>query len=380
MPERRARPPRWAAWAAALAIGAAQAQPDWRLSGYYKNLLVRSRTAQGEPFTLDLNRLRLEMKAALPPAVALDLQYDNELLLGNYLRTSQFQQQKDVPARQFWRAEANYMERSDAYGRHRLYRATANVAAGAFDVRIGRQRIPWGTGRFWSPLDLLNPVNPIALEREDRPGVDAVLVERKLGPVSRWSAVYAPQRVAALSSRALQWHGNARGIDYSIVGGRLLGEEVAGLDVAGQLGQTGVRAELTINRKPGLPTYTRLMAGIDHAFANTLTLSAEAYYNGAGASAPSGYDFPALLSGEKQALARRYAGVSASYEVTPLLKWDGTVVLNLADRSRYVASRLSLSLGPDLDLTIGLQQFSGEAGTEYQRLRNTRHVALQRFF
>ena len=44
------------------------------------------------------------------------------------------------------------------------------------------------------PLDLLNPFSPLALEREERLGVDAVLVEHKFGPVSRLAAVYAPSR------------------------------------------------------------------------------------------------------------------------------------------------------------------------------------------
>ncbi|MBP0533157.1 hypothetical protein J8J19_23620, partial [Mycobacterium tuberculosis] len=78
----------------------------------------------------------------------------------------------------------------------------------------------WGTGRFWSPLDLLNPLNPTAIEREERVGVDAVLAEHKLGPISRISAVYAPGHGGADSSAAFNWHANTHGVDYSIVGGR----------------------------------------------------------------------------------------------------------------------------------------------------------------
>ncbi len=373
-----------AAIVAALAVwlgGSAQAQgsgPQW--SGFYKNLLVRSDTWSGEPFTLDVNRLRVEVKGSIAPALSFDLQYDNELLLGSYLRTAQFQQGKDIAPPQYWRADANYLETSRLYGVHRLYRATLNASLGDTDLRLGRQRIAWGTGRFWSPLDALNPVSPIALEREERLGVDALLVERKFGPLSRVTAVYAPSRVEHHSTAALQWHDNIVGLDYSLIAGRILGRQTWGIDLAGQVGQAGVRAELTHQRPDGLPATNRVLVGANYAFGNTLTVTGELYFNGAGARDPSAYDFSALMSGETQALARRYLGLHAGYDIAPLLKWNNDLVVNLADRSRYVASSLSYSVRPDLDVAIGIQRFSGAAGTEYRRLPNTVHASMQWFF
>ncbi|MCK6430967.1 MAG: hypothetical protein L6Q72_18070, partial [Burkholderiaceae bacterium] len=184
-----------AALLAALCPAAAQQTPALSLSGYYKNLLIGSETVfpAGQSYVLDLNRLRLEVKGKLSEAVALDLQYDNEVLLGSYLRTEQFRLQKDQPAPQYWDAESNYAESRSYYGRHRLYRGAVTFSSGNADLRIGRQRIAWGTGRFFSPLDILNPFSPIALERQERIGVDAALAEYKLGALARFSAVYAPQ-------------------------------------------------------------------------------------------------------------------------------------------------------------------------------------------
>jgi hypothetical protein len=263
---------------------------DLQWSGHYKNLLVRSDTLGGEPFTLDMNRLRVELKGNLAPALRVDLQYDNELLLGSYLRTAQFQQQKDVPPPQYWRAEANYFESSRLYGAHRLYRATLNLSAGDTDVRFGRQRVAWGTGRFWSPLDVLNPVSPIALEREERLGVDAVLVERKVGPLSKFAAVVAPTRSSGRSTMAAQWHDNRGGLDYSLIAGRMQGRAIWGVDLAGQVGQAGIRAEMTRERPDAMPAYNRMLLGMDYAFGNTLTVTAELFFNGAGARDPSSYD------------------------------------------------------------------------------------------
>ena len=69
---------------------------DAQFKGYYKNLLMHSRTAfpRAEDYTLDLNRLRLELRGRPRPWLGYEIQYDNEALLGNYLQTAQFAQLK----------------------------------------------------------------------------------------------------------------------------------------------------------------------------------------------------------------------------------------------------------------------------------------------
>lgn len=358
----------------------AQDAPDLRVSGYYKNLVLRSKTLEHQGYTLDLNRLRLELKGRLAAGVAFDLQYDNEVLLGSYLRTAQFQQQKDLPPPQYWSAQSNYVERPALYGVQRLYRAQMQFAFGDTDLRIGRQRIAWGTGRFWSPLDLLNPFNPVALERDERLGVDAVLLEHKFGPVTRAAVVYAPRHIANEGSRALQWHDNAGGVDYSVTAGHIRGDEVVGLDLAGQAAGAGLRAELTRGRPRADQAYVRALLGIDYAFANTLTLSAEFYRDGSGARNAAAYDFAAVTSGSRQTLARRYLGVQAGYEITPLLKLSAELILNLDDGSRVVAPRISYSIRPNLDASLGSQWFGGAAGTEYARPPNVAYAQVKWFF
>lgn len=371
--------------AALAAFGAgASAEPETglRLSGYYKNLLVDSRTVfpAGQRYALDLNRLRLEFKGELAQGAALDLQYDNEILFGNYLRTAQFGLQQDQPPPQYWNLDRNYAEAGAYYGRHRLYRGSVTLAAGDTDVRIGRQRIAWGTGRFWSPLDILNPFSAIQLEREERIGVDAVLIERKFGALSRLSAVYAPQPAAGKSSAALRWHANHAGIDYSFVAGRFVSDQVAGADIATQLGDAGLRAELTGARREDGSSYRRALVGLDYAFRNTLTLSGELYYNGAGASDRGAYDFASLFAGKIQSVGRRYFGGYAGYEITPLLKWTNYLVVNLADRSRYFSPGLIYSLRTNVDLTVGVQLFRGAQGSEHARLNDAYYAQMQWFF
>ena len=360
-------------------VGACAAAEPLKFSGYYKNLLVNSETVapSGQGYTLDLSRLRLELKGNPVDAVALDVQYDNEVLLGSYIHTQQFALQNEQQrANQY----SKYGDGGSWYGRQRFYRASATLSAGHTDLRVGRQRVAWGTGRFWNPVDLLNPVNPIALERDERVGVDAVLAEHKLGPLARISAVYVPPQDGVDSSAALNWHANAAGIDYSLIGGRFRSEKVVGGDLATQVAGAGVRAELTHHEPADASAYHRALVAVDYAFPSTLTLSGELYYNGAGTPDRAAYDFASLFSGRIQNVGRRYLGAYAGYEITPLLKWVNYLVLNLDDRSRFYSPALVYSLRANIDVTAGAQLFGGSAGSEYARLSDVYFAQLQWFF
>lgn len=354
---------------------------DVVFSGHYRNLAARSTTTFGgdERFFLDANRLRLEWKGQLRRNVGIEVQYDNEVLVGDYLRTRQFAVESAQPRRTYRDLENVYAAGDNVQGRHRLRRANVTFARGATDVRVGRQRIAWGTGRFWSPLDLLNPVSPTALEPGEREGADALLVEHKRSAVSRISAVYAPVR-GGRDHLLGQWHGNRSGVDYSVTAGQVPEGKLVGLDLAGQVGGAGLRAEWTVTRSDGKGTPHRLLLGWDYAFANTLTLSAEVYFDGSGSSDPLRYDFAALLAGQRQTVGRRYAGLHASYELTPLLKTQNWIAANLDDRSWYFSPRLVYSATENLELSAGAQWFGGSAAGEFGRRRNLYFISLQRFF
>lgn len=365
----------------ALLGAAAQAQDaGLEIGGSLKTLGLRSRDAGGDGFGLSLNRLRLEAKGDLAPGLAIDLQYDNELLLGSYLRTGEFQAMKDLRPPQYWRADANVLERGDVYDRHRLYRAALTASIGTVDVKLGRQRIAWGTGRFWSPLDILNPIDPVALEREERLGVDAALVEAKLGPLSRLSLVYAPAPDRGTPSRAVQLHGNAAGIDASLVVGRLRGMEVAGLDLAGQIGNAGVRGEAAQLGPLGGRPFRRVLLAGDYAFDGGLTVSIEVHYNGGGARDATLYDWNGLRAGRVASLATRYAGLYVAYEITPLWKWVSYVVRNADDRSQALDTRLVWSVRADLEAVLAVQRFAGSRLSEYGRRPDSGFVSLTWYF
>ena len=350
--------------------------------GYYKNLLVESRTAFPlvEDYTLDLNRLRLELRGRPVEWFGYEVQYDNEAFLGSYLDTAQFAQMKTAKPMTYWDLEGDYLDRGSVYARHRLYRAFASVTSGTTDLKLGRQRIAWGSGRLWNPTDILNPYNPVQLEREERPGVDAALLEANLGALSRLSLVYAPPVEPARASMALHVRGNFAGTDVALLAGEFHGDRVAGLDLIGRFGDAGVYAEMARTRAEGGDSNTRAVAGAEYAFANTLTIGAELYYNGRGTTDRARYDFARLFAGEIQNVARHYVGARLNYELTPLLRTENYLIINRDDGSRFFAPSLVYSLAANWDWAVGAQFFSGDAGSEYGRFYEVYHTHVQWFF
>jgi len=349
--------------------------------GYYKNLLIDSRTTFPlvEDYTLDLNRLRLEVRGRPRNWLGFDIQYDNEALLGSYLDTAQFQQLRSVRPQTYWDLEDDYIDRGSIFVRHRLYRGYVDIATPVADILIGRQRIAWGSGHFWNPTDLLNPFNPTAIEPEERQGVDALLIQRNIGALSRLSLAYAPQRDSPASG-AIHYRTNVASTDVAVLLGEFRGDRVVGFDIVGRAGEGGLRAEIARTHAGNGTDNTRAVAGADYAFANTLILSVEYYYNGQGTTDESAYDLLALQAGRIQNVARHYWGVQAIYDITPLLRTDNSLIVNADDGSRFFAPRLIYSIAPNVDGALGVQLFGGHAGSEYASLSDAYFAYVQWFF
>lgn len=370
---------------AALSAAAAQSvdsPPRWTFSRSYLNLYSRSRTLvpPAERFSLDLNRLRFRVEGRPIARIAIDLQLDNEILLGSYLGTPQYALIKKRPPTTSLDLEHDYLANDNLLVRQQVYRAIVSWSIASTDIRIGRQRVPLGTGQFWSPLDLLNPIDPTRLERDYRSGVDAVRIEQKLAALGRVEGVYVPATDKTKSIAVVYLHGNTRGADYSLLAGTFRGDRAVGADFSSARGGLGLRAEATMTKPASGPQYGRALLGADYGFPNTLNLTAELYYNGQGSSNPARYDFASVVSGITLNVARYYGAAAATYEITPLAKVTLYVVLNADDWSSVLWPQVEYSMTANLDVAIGFQRFGGSGASEYGRLHNRLHGEVRWFF
>ncbi len=360
------------------------AKAELELSGYYKNLFVNSRTLNiftpQQSYNLDLNRLRLELRGDLGEESSFNVQYDNEVLLGSYLKTNQFLAQKKLSSDTYFKLDKNFVDTTSVYARGGLYRAYVDTRVADVDIRVGRQRIAWGSSLFWSPVDIINPFNPTQIEREERVGVDAVVVDWNYNDLSKVSMVYAAHDGSVRNTSAIRWSTNIKRYDWSVTAGQFRDDTVVGIDFAGQLGAVGMRGEWTQTSSPIDGQYQRAVFGADYSFPNTLTFMVELYYNGQGKSDISNYDFNRLLSGKTQSLARRYLGALVGYDLSTLWKLENYYIQNLDDKSEFLYLRLVISVTDNIELSAGTQLYKGKSGSEYGALEDNMTFQMQWFF
>ncbi|NIQ96029.1 MAG: hypothetical protein GWN87_18855, partial [Desulfuromonadales bacterium] len=161
----------------------------------------------------------------------------------------------------------------------------------SFDWSIGRQAIGFGRIVIFSPLDIVAPFAPDAIDTDTRPGVDAVrgIHYFGLGGQVGGTVVFGPDTDG--NSYLLTLTDNRSGIDLLGIGGILRDREVAGLGFAGSLGPLGIKAEASSYRgkNTGLPggdlhdDFTIGALELWYRFANSVVLITEYLYNGAGA-------------------------------------------------------------------------------------------------
>jgi hypothetical protein len=250
----------------------------------------------------------------------------------------------------------------------------ARYRFGDVSVTLGRQPITIGRGQIWTPEDLLAPFSPLALNTEFKPGVDAARVD--------WSASQAVTlSLFGVAGKMNPQHDLQIGSDGSaimsrvqvaltpmqlgVMGGYLRGDAMLGLDFFVDLGHgtdlhgagTATFVPDAARRPYGRAAFDRAVLGTTTELGSRLHLTAEAYFNGAGAAYARDYlselSSPRFEVGEVYNVGRAYAGVAADWEIDPLLHCVATVLGNLTDPSAIVAPELRYNLAQNALLVAG---------------------------
>jgi hypothetical protein len=361
---------------------AEMADSPLRLGGNYKVLAAYSHTpdSANDAYTQVVGRLRVKMNYRFSPSLEAKVEHDTELTTGSYVRTDYFQSHKNDQTPQYWSEGSAWADRRNFYGAQRFFRAYVKWASDVADATVGRQRIPLGTGRFWSTIDMLNPINPLQIERDEFTGVDAALIERGIGALSKVSVVYAPDPARVSDRWVTQYRTNVKESDLTFTYGKYWGDHVVGADFVTQVGNAGVRGEAVYTRPEIGASYSKTLLGFDYAFANTLAFSAEAYYSDRSAVDRDAQWANNPQLGLVQPLGNAYLGLAVGYEFTPLLKVSTYILNNLKDNSGVLYPSLTYSLSDNISLMGGAQFFFGDADSEYGPGSDLYFARFQQFF
>jgi hypothetical protein len=243
-------------------------------------------------------------------------------------------------------------------------RLLMKATLGSADLTVGRQAITFGTGRFFTPIDLVNPFHPATVDTEYKPGTDAFRGDLYLNSTSVWTHVLAYTGTEEDDA----WV-------YASYGGWTLGvtdmglfvatfftpqdgfeEQVVGLSSASSVGPFGLYGDAAVTLAEEDP-FARAVLGADYRPTSTTTLNVEAYYQGNGATSVEGYldmfTDERVSRGEIWALGQSYAALAVMQKLTPTLNGSLAALANLQDASGLLLPSLDVSVSDEVAWTSG---------------------------
>jgi hypothetical protein len=370
---------------------AAPAAAQIQVGGYLKNIWQYSASQFGDqPYFLNTSRLRLTVDAQKDIFQA-HADFDNQVAAGSYFHTTDFKVFGYQPPSPWLTMQRTISTgTTNGYGIG-AYRAWVGVQGEPGVVRVGRQRIAWGTGKIWNPTDVLNPYSPTTIEPDERRGVDALYARGGIGTLGQAEYVWAGQDTWVNQQMLGRVRGNLGGWDASLLGGKIAGSTAAfmvGGDFAGTLLDGTLHGEWADFQPQFQAPYWKAGIGYDYTIPSETklrwlkdsTVVVEYYYAGNGATNPANYNFAPLLAGTEQGVARDYFGGSFTEDLHPLVKLTLFGIVNADDGSTFFFPQLTWNALNNLYLTAAMQRFGGTHATEYGRNPNQTVLTVQYYF
>ncbi len=333
------------------------------LEGYIKTLWVfqwEKHTKKG--WTLNTNRLRLNFLEKYKKNLAVRIIYDLEAFTGNTVSTPEWDYLASNKQDIYWDLSTGSKTGNSVYIRHNIYRAYLFYDAGFAQFNVGKQRISWGAMRFWRPTDMFNQEDPLQIESGERLGVDGIDV---LIPIKSTDIeyVYSPSKDPERYISTGKFHFTLGDYDFTMVGGRVRNNGVAGFTYNGYIGDGGFRGEcLRVEPEKRDPYYLWTVGG-DYSFPNTLTLTLE-YMNNGGAT---GNPITPFIQerGIIQTMNRQFIGFGADTNINPLIKFQSFASYDIDGKSWAFSPRIVWDYKKNTTITLGGQVYSGGKGGEY---------------
>jgi hypothetical protein len=265
----------------------------------------------------------------------------------------------------------------------RLDRLAVGHASDHLVMKFGRQAISWGNGLIYTVMDIFNPFDPAAVDKEYKTGDDMLYgqVLRGNGDDVQGVMVFRRDPVtgdveADQGSLALKYHHMASISEYDALVAQHYGDTLVGVGVNYNVGGAVWRGDLAVTVTDD-DTVASLVTSLSQSWTwgdTNVSGVAEYFYNGFGQS--DGCYSPGCLEdnlellkrvarGELFSLGQHYIALSAMIEVHPLFLLTPNVFVNVADPSALLQVVFQNDLRENLLLWSAVALPIGADGTEF---------------
>lgn len=125
-----------------------------------------------------------------------------------------------------------------------LDRISISYKPKGWNITLGRQRINWGIHTVWNPNDIFNTYNLLDFDYEERPGCDALRIQR-FGENHTIELAIKPDTNLQSSIAAFLYKTNYNGFDIQSLCGVYKKDFIFGTGWAGNIGDAGFKGEMS---------------------------------------------------------------------------------------------------------------------------------------
>ena len=251
------------------------------------------------------------------------------------------------------------------------------------DIRVGRQAVSWGVGRFWQPLDVFGAFNATELIRDYKPGIDVINASYYPDDFSHINVIYAASTNSDDNLGLRYSRPIGKSIYTSFIVANILSNRIVGASIESEVFDAGVYAEGIFSYDAHNMQHVFAIAGLEYQFDNEWLLTTEYYYNSRGADRTA-----ALLpivntqfyqTGLVKQLSEQLAGLSLVKTVAPLLTvnylWLSSLLgvaenYSLADYSSLHQFTAIYSTSNESDLRFSVTMATGQKADTHGIIRS----------
>jgi len=265
----------------------------------------------------------------------------------------------------------------------RLDRFAVSYVKDNFVIRVGRQALTWGNGLIFTPMDIVNPFDPVAIDTEYKPGDDMIYAQYlfsngndiEIAEVFRRDPLTG-KRGSSTSSTAAKYHGILGDAEYDLLIAKHYGDTTFGVGGNKSIGGAIVHGDV-VWMDTAAGNKLQLVTNLSYSWVwggKNVSGLIEYYFTGFGQ--PDGrYDLASLSQnsellkrfsrGEAFTLGRNYLAGGIAIEMSPLWVLTPNLFTNLDDGSSLLQVVARYSLGEDAELLAALNLPLGSNGTEF---------------
>ncbi|MGW8168809.1 MAG: hypothetical protein ACWGHH_02270 [Sulfurovaceae bacterium] len=247
---------------------------------------------------------------------------------------------------------------------------------------FGLQKISMGVGRIWTPTDLFNPRNPLALEPDQIYGAYALSYSYSPNKTTELMGVVS-QRNDKSYKYAGRIKSNAGFIDIALDLLNSNDAQMIGYEIEGDLFDTGIewRSEGGYFKDKILDkSFFEGIFGVDYGFQNGVTAALEWLH------ASQTYLPSEILSTQNSTLANNrftssdYLGTSLSYDFNLVLQGSASAIYNLDDHSLFSSPVLIYTIDDETTVSLGALLYIGDSKSEFGSIEHRYYLRLKKTF